>query len=64
MRHVNYIHYNPVKHGYAECPHGWPYSMFHRWQREGFYREDWLCSCRGAVIELGNELVRMDEVGE
>ena len=23
-RHLDYIHYNPVKHGLATCPHSWP----------------------------------------
>jgi putative transposase len=44
-RHVNYIHYNPVKHGLVRCPHGWPYSSFLRWVEEGYYRRDWLCDC-------------------
>lgn len=26
--HVNYIHYNPVKHGLVRCPHEWPHSSF------------------------------------
>ncbi len=46
-RHVNYIHYNPVKHDVAECPHLWPYSTFHRWAEEGYYAKDWLCGCGG-----------------
>lgn len=45
MRHVNYIHYNPVKHGLVSCPHHWQYSSFHRWMADGYYAEDWLCSC-------------------
>jgi putative transposase len=34
--HVDYIHYNPVKHKYARCPHEWPHSSFHRFVAEGF----------------------------
>jgi len=30
-RHVNYIHYNPVKHGYVKRVQDWPYSTFHRY---------------------------------
>jgi putative transposase len=30
-RHVEYIHYNPVKHGLAKLPLGWKYSSFHRY---------------------------------
>ncbi len=28
--HVNYCHFNPVKHGYVKHPSEWPYSTFHR----------------------------------
>jgi len=40
-RHVNYIHWNPVKHGHVRCVANWPYSTFHRYVVEGFYPEDW-----------------------
>ena len=29
-RHVNYIHYNPVKHGHMTMVADWPYLSFHR----------------------------------
>ena len=29
--HVDYIHYNPVKHGYAPDQAAWPYSFYRRW---------------------------------
>lgn len=35
--HLDYIHYNPVKHGYVTCPHLWPYSNFNRWTERGVY---------------------------
>jgi putative transposase len=40
-RHVDYIHYNPVKHGYATRPADWPWSSFPRHVRLGQYPEDW-----------------------
>jgi len=40
-RHVDYIHYNPVKHGVCKAPHQWPYSTLHRFVRDGVYPEDW-----------------------
>jgi len=43
--HMDYIHYNPVKHGHASCPHSWPYSSFRRWARQGYYNSHWLCAC-------------------
>jgi putative transposase len=48
--HVEYIHYNPVKHGYVQCPHAWPYLSFHRWVAEGRYPADWQCVCRGQQV--------------
>lgn len=35
QRHVDYIHYNPVKHGYVETATDWPYSSIHRHLRYG-----------------------------
>ena len=40
-QHVEYIHYNPVKHGYVTQASEWPYSSFRRYVREGLYAEDW-----------------------
>jgi len=40
-RHVDYIHYNPVKHGHVIRPADWPYSSFHRYVQSGIYDLDW-----------------------
>jgi putative transposase len=40
-RHMDYIHYNPVKHGYVRRVSDWPYSSFHRMARLGVYPRDW-----------------------
>ena len=34
QKHIDYIHYNPVKHGLVSCPHLWEYSSFSRWVDE------------------------------
>ncbi len=39
--HVDYIHYNPVKHGYVEQVADWPYSSFHHFIRTGLLPADW-----------------------
>ncbi len=39
--HVNYIHYNPVKHGYVARAVDWPYSSIHRYIRMGALTENW-----------------------
>jgi len=41
QRHVDYIHYNPVKHGHVKQVADWPYSTFHRYVRLGLYPRDW-----------------------
>lgn len=46
-RHLDYIHYNPVKHHLAPCPHLWRHSSFHTWVRKGIYVVDWGCICSG-----------------
>ena len=40
-RHVEYIHYNPVKHGYTVAPSSWHYSSFHRYVRNGLFPATW-----------------------
>ncbi|WP_228041121.1 transposase, partial [Nodosilinea sp. LEGE 07088] len=39
--HLNYLHYNPVKHGLVRCSHEWEYSSFRWFVGEGMYAEDW-----------------------
>jgi putative transposase len=39
--HIDYIHFNPVKHGLTVRVADWPYSSFHRFVREGALRVDW-----------------------
>lgn len=39
--HIDYIHYNPVKHGHATKAVDWPHSSFHRYVRSGVYPLDW-----------------------
>jgi putative transposase len=40
-RHVDYIHFNPVKHGYASKVADWPHSTFHRYVERGILPLDW-----------------------
>jgi putative transposase len=44
-RHLDYIHYNPVKHGLSSCPHAWEFSTFRRWVDLAGYEPDWQCFC-------------------
>ncbi|MCB1864647.1 MAG: transposase [Chromatiales bacterium] len=40
-RHVDYIQFNPVKHGYVAAAWDWPYSSFRRHVKAGVYPADW-----------------------
>jgi putative transposase len=40
-RCVNYIHFNPVKHGLVTRVRDWPHSSFHRYVRQGMLDMDW-----------------------
>jgi putative transposase len=40
-KHVDYIHWNPVKHGLVTRAPDWPYSTFHRYVADGAYLADW-----------------------
>ncbi|MEB3178656.1 MAG: transposase [Nostocaceae cyanobacterium] len=55
-QHLDYVHYNPVRHGLVMTPKDWVYSSFHRYVQDGCYSLDWGAD---GVIELddgiGNE---------
>ncbi len=39
--HMDYVHFNPVKHGLVARAADWPYSSFHRCVAAGLYPADW-----------------------
>ena len=39
--HVDYIYFNPVKHGLVKSVVDWPYSSFHRDVERGIYSDSW-----------------------
>ncbi|MDO8333180.1 MAG: hypothetical protein Q7T35_00740 [Nitrosomonas sp.] len=39
-RHVDYIHYNLVNHGYVHQASEWPYSSIHRYIKAGIISND------------------------
>ena len=43
QHHVDYIHVNPLKHGYVKHVLDWPYSTFHQYVAQGIYSVDWCC---------------------
>lgn len=52
-RHLDYIHYNPVKHGWADRAIDWPYSSFHKYVAAGLLSSDWAApdEVRGLTME-------------
>jgi putative transposase len=40
-RHLDYIHYNPIKHGFTQKAIDYPYSSFEKFVGLGYYSEDW-----------------------
>ena len=50
-RHMDYVHFNPVKHGLAASPGDWAASSFYRWVRAGVYPPGW--GRRGVPPRLG-----------
>ncbi len=39
--HVDYIHYNPVKHGLVKSPFDYAQSSFMEYYRKGLYESNW-----------------------
>jgi len=50
QKHMDYIHFNPVKHGLTASVSDWQYSTFHRHVRNGIYPADW-----GGVADADNQ---------
>ena len=52
QRHMDYIHYNPVKHGLVKTVNEYPHSTFHRYVNQGIYPASW----------AGNDLKKNDDM--
>jgi putative transposase len=57
-RHVDYIHYNPVKHALVSRVSDWPHSSFHRYVRGGLLPEDWAGTVEGMDTAFGERSER------
>ncbi len=53
--HVDYIHYNPVKHGFVENTIKWEHSSFKQYKQDGYFSDDW---------EVNKKVVIEGEFGE
>jgi putative transposase len=52
-RHVDYIHFNPVKHGLVTRVCDWPYSSFHVFVRNGILPANWGGDAKGRQASFG-----------
>lgn len=50
--HMDYIHYNPVKHGLAKRVRDWPYSSFSKCVERGWYEDDWGTHVPKGVLDM------------
>ena len=55
QQHIDYIHYNPVKHGLANSPMGWKYSSFKQYVALGMYQHNWGSGKLALLDSTGNE---------
>jgi putative transposase len=53
--HVDYIHYNPVKHGIVSKPEEWEHGSFRKARENGWYPDGWVYvepeNCKGLEVE-------------
>lgn len=54
-RHRDYIHLNPVNHGYVQEPGQWPWSSFHRHVQCGWLDPEWPGASPIELIEVAGE---------
>ena len=49
IRHLDYTHFNPVKHEHGQCAVDWPHSTFHRYVRDGVYAHNWAAAMASSM---------------
>jgi putative transposase len=50
---MDYIHYNPVKHGLVQQVIDWPYSTFHQKVKQGIYPANWGAGFQEQAMQCG-----------
>lgn len=50
--HMDYIHHNPVKHGYVASPIEWPYGSFSKAVEKGLYNKNWGENINNKIIQM------------
>lgn len=54
QKHIDYIHFNPIKHNLVNEIKNWEYSSFHNFVKNGFYYENW------GRQDVSDELISFD----
>ncbi len=52
-RHVDYVHFNPIKHGLVSRTRDWPYSSFHAYVRRGLLPVAWAGDVDESMMNFG-----------
>lgn len=52
---LDYIHYNPVQHGYVTQPAAWPYSSYQMWLARGLYAAEWGWTLPASISNKANK---------
>jgi putative transposase len=52
QRHIDYVHYNPVKHGLVKAVEDWPYSSYHRYMASGRYAKEYFTGLQKEYDEV------------
>jgi len=55
QQHINYIHYNPVKHGYVKRASNWQYSSIHRYIKLNILDKHWGDGEMAFTYDIGYE---------
>ena len=50
QRCMDYIHYNPIKHGHVTHALDWPYSSFRHWVERGIYPMHWAMPSKAGLL--------------
>jgi len=53
--HMDYIHFNPVRHGLVSAPRDWKFSLFHRLVEQGLYDIGWGSAADMDFTGIGRE---------
>lgn len=54
--HVDYVHFNPVKHGWVKHVADWPYSTFHRYVDDHLLPRNWAGPANELIVPVAGAL--------